>query len=85
MSNIWSYFFADHEDGTCHQCNGSDIHCTACGGTGFFEDYRTLEPGEEFEVIHSVQSADSLAQERSGFARDSIQTEIESPARRHTD
>lgn len=85
MSNIWSYFFAGHEDGTCHQCNGSDIHCTACGGTGFFEDYRTLEPGEEFEVIHTVQSADSLVQLGADSVGDSIQMEIESPARRHTD
>lgn len=60
MRSFESYFFADH-DGTCHQCNGSDIHCTACNGTGFFEDQRQLDLDSEFEVIWEVQSADTLA------------------------
>ena len=60
--SFWSYFFDGHEDGTCHQCNGSDIHCSACGGTGFFGDGRTLQLGEEFEVIEIVQSADDFDQ-----------------------
>ena len=59
---FWSYFYDGHEYGTCHQCNGSDIHCSACGGTGFFGDSRTLQLGEEFEVIEIVQSADDFDQ-----------------------
>ena len=60
--SFWSYFYDGHEDGTCHQCNGSDIHCPACGGTGFFADRRTLQLGEEFEVIETVQFADNFDQ-----------------------
>lgn len=61
MRSFEDFFFAGHEDGTCHQCNGSDIHCTACSGTGFFEDQRQIELGTEFEVIWEVQYGDTIA------------------------